>query len=346
MVPGKRSAAAEHYEAHGEANEHAPGGMSGPGRGASPPLFSGPAQWEDILDEDPMAQDEALQPDADDGDAGPADEEGELDADGEVEEDEEAAVEPQAAAAPASEPGHAAATPHASTDHSARMATSGHREGAHRDGAHREAAHGEAAQPEGRELLSARAASAGKTYHVNRSYRDGPFAGTAKYDVRVTAKDITITVGVRLTPKRGVTRGQVKHVKQVSQEIFKQKYDGHFRVTEIPYRPRPLRMRVRFSHPNPHHNVALHKGAGRDNAANWYVKSPSIVRAHEIGHLLGLKDEYFDKKSPKRKVYTDNSLMGNYYAEGIRAASLKPRHGNTFARDISRASGRRFRISS
>jgi hypothetical protein len=128
--------------------------------------------------------------------------------------------------------------------------------------------------------------------------------------------------------------------------MFRQNYDSHFKLTEIPYKPRPLRMKLRFAHPNPHHHVSLHKGSGRDDAANWFVKSPSIVRAHELGHLVGLKDEYKDKKSPKRKVYTDNSLMGNFYTEGIRTASLKRRHGNTFASDISHASGRRFRVSS
>jgi len=170
--------------------------------------------------------------------------------------------------------------------------------------------------------------------------------GTAKYDVRVTATEITVMVGIRLTPGRGVSRSQVTQVKNASQAIFTQKYDRRFKLTEIPYKPRPLRMKLRFSHPNPHHNVALHKGGGRDNAANWYVKGDTTTRAHEIGHLLGIKDEYADSTSPKRKVYTDNSLMGNYYTEGIKTATLKKRHGKVFAGDISRASGRKFYISS
>lgn len=104
-------------------------------------------------------------------------------------------------------------------------------------------------------------------------------------------------------------------------------------------------MKVSFSYPKPHHHVALHKGGGRDDAANWFVKGDATTRAHEIGHLLGLKDEYADPASPHRKVYTDNSLMGNYYTEGIKTASLKKRHGRVFAKDISRASGRKFYLS-
>lgn len=340
--PGKRSAVEELYQAQGAAGDAAPG-AAGPERGGRPPLFAGPVEWEDIHDEeDPGAAEEALQPDADE-DVDLADQEGELDPDS-GDDDEEA--EGPAPAAPAGEPGRepammqAASTPDGPGERHARTASTRDRGGGDgdRDGGGSE---GSAAR-----APLARAAADAKTYRVDRRYREGPYRGHAKYDVRVTAKDVTIIVGVRLNPRRGVTRAQVKQVKRVSQEIFKQKYDAHFKVVEIPYRPRPLRMRVRFAHPSPHHEVALHKGGGRDNAANWYVNSVSIVRAHEIGHLLGLKDEYRDETSPRRKVHTDNSIMGDYYSEGIRTASLKRRHGNTFARDISAASGRRFRISS
>jgi hypothetical protein len=273
---------------------------------ANPGLFAGSADWEDV---DPMALAEA-QTEDDDADVGPADDEGELDTDDEQEE-----AEPQAAQAP---PGNAQVANAAST--------SNPREG-------RESAPQPTAQ-------AAKAPKA-KTYRVNRAYRDGPYGGTAKYDVRVTAKAITMIVGIRLSPKKGVTAAQVRKVKSASQAIFKQKYDGRFRLTEIPYKPRPLKATVRFSG-KAHHNVALHKGSGRDNAANWYVKGDNTTRAHEIGHLLGLLDEYADSASPDRAVHTDNSLMGNYYQEGIKTANLKKRHGNVFARDISKASGRKF----
>ncbi len=291
QAPGRRTAVND--------NDAAPGAA----------LFAGSEDWEDV---DPMALDEAHQPAEDeDGDVGPADEEGELDNDdGDDNENELAAQAP---------PGNAQVA-------SAATAPTNQREG-------REAAPQPTAQ-------AAKAPKA-KTYHVNRAYRDGPYGGTAKYDVRVTAKSITMIVGIRLKPKKGVSAAQVRQVKSASQAIFKQKYDARFRLTEIPYKPRPLHAKVRFSG-KAHHEVNLHKGDGRDNASNWYVKGDRTTRAHEIGHLLGLLDEYADSTSPDRKVYTDNSLMGNYYQEGIKTAKLKKRHGNVFARDISRASGRKF----
>jgi hypothetical protein len=330
MIPGRRSAAAELYGA----SNASPGDKASPDRSeGSQPLFNGPVEWEDIDTEDPMAMAEAQQPTQDGGpDAGPADEEGELDEES-ADEEEKAAAEPGASVAAVSQPGQVltGAATQAPTGSDAQAPTT--------------STGGNAQAPAPAASAKARASKASQTYHVNRAWRDGPYEGTAKYDVRVTAKDITITVGIRLKPGRGVSVFDVAAVIIASQVIFQQKYDGRFKLTEPPYKPRPLRMRISFAHPKPHHDVALHKGAGRDNASKWYVKGDATTRAHEIGHLLGLKDEYEDKTSPDRKVYTDNSLMGNYYAEGIKTASLKRRHGKVFAHDISRTSGRKFYIS-
>lgn len=54
---------------------------------------------------------------------------------------------------------------------------------------------------------------------------------------------------------------------------------------------------------------------------------PDLVLAHECAHMvLGASDEYANASVAARQVYTDNSLMGNYYAEGMETAELKPRH--------------------
>ena len=47
--------------------------------------------------------------------------------------------------------------------------------------------------------------------------------------------------------------------------------------------------------------------------------------------ILGASDEYANAKVPGRTLYTDHSLMGNYYTEGAAAAEIKapfrlPRH--------------------
>lgn len=54
---------------------------------------------------------------------------------------------------------------------------------------------------------------------------------------------------------------------------------------------------------------------------------PDVVLAHECAHMiLGANDEYANEEIPARQLYTDNSLMANFYEEGMEAAELKPRH--------------------
>ena len=207
------------------------------------------------------------------------------------------------------------------------------------DGAKQEATH----TTSGRTRASRKKAERTKSYHVEYDYSDdGPYQGHANYDVKITGGKVAIGVGIKLNPQAGVSKKQVRSVKDVSQKNFMKYYNNRFKLVTKGQAPQPMGVKLSWGKGSP---VALHKGAGRDDAANWYVRSEPIVRAHEIGHLLGLTDEYADVKAPERNVKTDHSLMGNFYAEGISKARLKRRHGNHIARDVSKASGRKFRLA-
>jgi hypothetical protein len=87
------------------------------------------------------------------------------------------------------------------------------------------------------------------------------------------------------------------------------------------------------------------------NRTKWYVGFPDVDYAHELGHQLGLKDEYIDATVPDRKddkspgVHNDNSIMGNYYSEGRGKAEAKLRHGETVGGEIGAATGVGFTVS-
>ncbi len=60
-------------------------------------------------------------------------------------------------------------------------------------------------------------------------------------------------------------------------------------------------------------------------ASETYLRN--IVIAHEAAHfVLGQSDEYTNSAVSGRVVYTDNSLLGNFYNEGISRAKIKARH--------------------
>ena len=83
---------------------------------------------------------------------------------------------------------------------------------------------------------------------------------------------------------------------------------------------------------------------GRSNATTYYelgqageTTLPNITFGHELAHsVLGLSDEYTDPRYPSRVIHTDNSLMGNFYSEGISTAALKPRHFEWLANNIKK----------
>ena len=99
---------------------------------------------------------------------------------------------------------------------------------------------------------------------------------------------------------------------------------------------------VKLTHnPAAYYRMILHGGAhGRGHVrklrGNIYecgqreeTSVPDVYLAHEGAHLiLGADDEYADVRFPGRPVYTDHSLMGDFYAEGISEAQIKGRHFN------------------
>ncbi|WP_344337275.1 EndoU domain-containing protein, partial [Kitasatospora putterlickiae] len=77
-----------------------------------------------------------------------------------------------------------------------------------------------------------------------------------------------------------------------------------------------LRVRVEFVDDprKAHHTVAVHPKQDREDSANWGLATKAVTAAHEIGHLLGLADEYRERSdgTPPRPVYLDGGLMGPY----------------------------------
>jgi len=103
-----------------------------------------------------------------------------------------------------------------------------------------------------------------------------------------------------------------------------------------------------------HLDVNIHPGGkgplDRANQKNWYVDSEPTTHAHELGHQMGLLDEYHDPGAVNRAhptspgVHDDDSLMGNYWTFDANgnpvpkpATGLKPRHTQQIQDDIDNA---------
>lgn len=174
---------------------------------------------------------------------------------------------------------------------------------------------------------------------------DAPYGWTSKYEIDIRADEAVLTIRVQVNPDADVTAKDVTQVKKQTRTEMQRQWDRRFNLKDAADKLLPLRIQLEYVTANPHATVALHAGAGHDDLSNWFVGSDSTTRAHELGHQMGMLDEYVDATAPNRAtaaspgVFSDNSLMGNYYTEGIGKAHAKQRHGDLLASDISATTG-------
>jgi hypothetical protein len=68
-----------------------------------------------------------------------------------------------------------------------------------------------------------------------------------------------------------------------------------------------------------HLKVDVQPGRGRATQTTWFVDSDPTVHAHELGHQMGLLDEYVDPQAVRRAtqsspgVHSDDSLMADFW---------------------------------
>src|SRR5579884_1582605 len=150
-----------------------------------------------------------------------------------------------------------------------------------------------------------------------------------------------VTVWIRLQPDPDVTPEEVA----LTQELARWSVDHYLNA---PRNRLPdgsvLHVEVRFVEaeiPGAVH-VNLHSDRRPVTAGDWSVDipwwsdrtfgAPLYPYAHEVGHYLGLNDEYADPRVPQRRVFRDRSLMGPPPWEG-----LKDRHLGTIAQTAATA---------
>ncbi len=173
---------------------------------------------------------------------------------------------------------------------------------------------------------------------------------TARFDVRFDEDASTptcwLTINVKLNPD-GVTDDDLQMCRMRVRSRFNLLWDSKFILHEhrsiLSDREWLLRPEVAFVDSGQHLTVTLHKGRGADNRQNWYTESPEYTYAHEISHQMGLLDEYANDSVPDRAVYTDHSIMGDYYTEGMTEAAAKPRHGERLAALIGAATDKNLK---
>ena len=134
------------------------------------------------------------------------------------------------------------------------------------------------------------------TRNVSYRWSDGYYSFTSKFDITSTAEgQFTVVVKIALTGERGDWEA------------------GWEEKTEELWSTDGLKVDVQFvdaGTAGAHAVVDVKEGSGRSNAAMWHSEDNGLTAAHEIGHVLGLTDEYPDANDPDRFLdTTGDSIM-------------------------------------
>lgn len=185
---------------------------------------------------------------------------------------------------------------------------------------------------------------------VSLSIDDGPYGWEAAFSWETLGFASQLSIRVHIQGDSSINTRQVLAIQKASQREFQRYFDHKFLFQCKNKEPLPVMTRLHFTDYQPHLCVTLHPGSGATELTNWYIGEPHIHLAHELGHQVGLLDEYHDIHSPRRNddapegIFRDHSLMGNYQAEDWKKADIKLRHGKRIAHLITQESGEEYAV--
>lgn len=156
------------------------------------------------------------------------------------------------------------------------------------------------------------------------------------FDLEARDGVVTIRVGIHLVPA-GVTPAELARVKGRWEEGVEAAWSDRFDVVGPDGRRLRIRLDADLRGPRFHHEVVVRPGAGRSDELNWNLLDAPALAAHEVGHMLGLPDEYpGGALGPDRRV-DQTSIMARDPTGGV----VYPRHFRWLARWFEERTGTR-----
>jgi hypothetical protein len=175
---------------------------------------------------------------------------------------------------------------------------------------------------------------------------------SGSYDVREFSHGVTaVEIRVHLDgSSTGATPADIERIKADATRGVDEKFNNQHSLKSSSGADSQLHVEVVFvdDPADAHLRVTAHGGEGQAVQNQWFADSDSTVHAHELGHQLGLLDEYQDPKAVNRAtptspgVQSDQSMMGNFWIRDPVTgdvipdpnAGLKPRHLDQMSADI------------
>ncbi|MHB8766166.1 MAG: hypothetical protein ACYDA8_17755 [Deferrisomatales bacterium] len=118
------------------------------------------------------------------------------------------------------------------------------------------------------------------------------FAWGHGFDAELGADAVRVRVAVQLIGAGGVTALELDRVKPAWEAGIEGLWGGRFAVETAEGRRYPILVDADFRGPRFHHEVVVRPGRGRTDQLFWHLGDGPEVAAHEVGHMLGVYDEY------------------------------------------------------
>lgn len=178
-------------------------------------------------------------------------------------------------------------------------------------------------------------------FRVQYELEDLPYGWEVAWDGGQHEEGYYINLGLDLRFDHQIPLAARQDFQDKCQAAVRKYFDGRFELVGADSSRAALRIRIDWQHTHPHRVIPVSPGFIYGDLDHWYLDWELIDLAHELGHALGLVDEYRDPESTFRQhlsvagVWQDHSLMGDYRQEGPVYAALRLRHGEVWARTFA-----------
>lgn len=185
-------------------------------------------------------------------------------------------------------------------------------------------------------------------WQIRQTIQDPPAEWEAAFTLRESPEAFELLVRISAGFPSSFNKQQITHFQNLTTSEFERYFDFRFFLNKDTSTPKPLRCHLDFVEGTTKADLLLQLLPGRGSTCldRWYVDSQPLDWVHELGHQLGLVDEYPDPSVPHRAasslstVFSDDSLMANYkdpLGQIKPNVGLRQRHGDRIAVLLSQA---------
>lgn len=144
--------------------------------------------------------------------------------------------------------------------------------------------------------------------------------GIYGWDYKYLQRGDELTLKLKLNPEPNITKEELDELKRRWRHGAESKWSEKFGCCDksdikggkcVGCSYSTVMLNVEFVEEGEHATIRVRRGPARSNYTTWDTEDTGDVAAHEVGHHIGLKDEYQDPSVPTRTPVNTGTVMHN-----------------------------------